>query len=464
MVQRRRPKGGTGVTKSQTFSYKIRNGIFEKKVCKTVFMNFHGITKSRVERIASYMAKNVVGPKDMCGRYDNRPNKIPDDIVKSIEYHTNSFPRRKSHYSRKDNMNRRYLSPELNVKLMHRLYLKKYEPEQYALLGKPEFKPKVTYTYYRRVFIDNFNLSFGHPRTDTCKVCEILENNIKSAKNDDETLNKLNVEKKLHLTKADIFYKDLREKTKLSQQDPTIEVLSFDFEQNMPLPHVPASAVFYMRQLWFYPFCIHKGSVSKSCFYLYVFSDNCAAQNKNAVLVQFWQSMVLQGRFKKISHRYPEPGHSFLPCDRSFPLVEKEKRKKERVYLPDEWKRMIEGARPFFKKGNIKNKSGAKFHISKYKILEFNDKHKETVMCSELASGLLSESFALIKKSCVLIFPEAKDNVYVAPLPLKQAKLLNVMELAKEYVGKAEMWYYRQLEPAETEEDCLTSETEDEDE
>nr|CAI5850433.1 unnamed protein product [Callosobruchus analis] len=239
----------------------------------------------------------------------------------------------------------------------------------------------------------------------------------------------------------------------------------------MLLPHVPASDVFYMRQLWFYPFCIHKGSVSKSYFYvfdevtgrkspnevisclhdfikkyigpevttLYVFSDNCAAQNKNAVLVQFGNLCYC----KKISHRYPELGHSFLPCDRSFGLVGKEKRKKE---------------------GNIKNKSGAKFHISKYKILEFNDKHKETVMCSELASGLLSESFTFLKKSCVPIFPEANDNVYVAPLPLKQAKLLNAMELGKEYVGKAEMWYYRQLEPADTEEECLTSETEDEDE
>nr|CAI5850434.1 unnamed protein product [Callosobruchus analis] len=199
MIQRRRPKGSTGIPKSQTSSYKIRNGIFEKKVCKKAFMNIHGITKNRVERIISYK----VGPKDMRGRHYNRPNKIPGDTVKSIEVQINSFPRRKSHYSRKDNMNRRYLSPELN----------KYEPEQYALLEKPKFKPNVTYTYYRRVFIENFNLSFGHTRTDTCKVCNIIENNIKSSKNDYETLNKLIVEKKLHLTKADIFYKDLRKKT-----------------------------------------------------------------------------------------------------------------------------------------------------------------------------------------------------------------------------------------------------------
>ncbi|XP_072400529.1 uncharacterized protein [Diabrotica undecimpunctata] len=512
-VDRRRPKGGGGVPRGQTFLYKIKRGIFEKKVCKTAFMNIHAITKSRVERIATHMASQIVGPKDMRGRHETRPNKIPDQIIKSIEDHINSFPRRKSHYSRNDNLNRRYLSSELNLRLMHRLYLKKYEPEQHNLLDTPEFKPKVSYTYYRRVFVENFNLTFGHPRTDTCKTCDILDNKIKCAK-DDETQNTLKVEKKVHLTKADTFYKDLTEKTALAKEDPRVEVMSFDFEQNMPLPHVPSGDVFYKRQLWFYPFCIHKGSVSKSYFYvfdeitgrkspnevisclhdfinnyidpqvttLYVYSDNCAAQNKNSVLVHFWQSLLLHGRFKRIRHRYPEPGHSFLPCDRSFALVEKEKRKKERVYLPEEWSRMIantskkfivktvkqdmilnykEVLEPFFKKSNIKNSFGAKFTISKYKVIEFSDTHRETVTCSESANGFVTEDFVLLKKSCVPIFPQVHNKVYNAPLPLKRDKLLNVMELARQYVGEAEMWYYQQLVPVKPEE-CQTSETEDE--
>ncbi|CAH1111337.1 unnamed protein product [Psylliodes chrysocephalus] len=64
-VQRRRPKGGGGVLRSQTFSYKIKREVFEKRVCKTAFMNIHAITKSRVERIATHMASNIVGPNDM---------------------------------------------------------------------------------------------------------------------------------------------------------------------------------------------------------------------------------------------------------------------------------------------------------------------------------------------------------------------------------------------------------------
>lgn len=117
---------------------------------------------------------------------------------------------------------------------------------------------------------------------------------------------------------------------------------------------------------------------------------------------------------------------------------------------------------PFFKKSNIKNSSGAKFTISKYKVIEFSDKHRETVTCSESANSFVTEDFVLLKKSCVPIFPEAQNKVYNASLPLKRDKLLNVMELARQYVGEAEIWYYQQLVPVETQE-CQTSETEDDD-
>uniref|UniRef100_A0A6P7G2K0 Uncharacterized protein LOC114336948 n=1 Tax=Diabrotica virgifera virgifera TaxID=50390 RepID=A0A6P7G2K0_DIAVI len=116
---------------------------------------------------------------------------------------------------------------------------------------------------------------------------------------------------------------------------------------------------------------------------------------------------------------------------------------------------------PFFKKSNIKNSSGAKITISKYKVIEFSDTHRETVMCSETANGFVTEDFVLLKKSCVPIFPQVHNTVYNAPLPLKRDKLLNVMELARQYVGEAEMCYYQQLVSVEPEE-CQTSETEDE--
>jgi len=81
----------------------------------------------------------------------------------------------------------------------------------------------------------------------------------------------------------------------------------------MPLPQIPSGDVYYKRQLWVYNCCIHSGKTGRSYFYMYdeaigrkgqnkvinfinhffsnimdksvetvyLFSDNCSAQNKN---------------------------------------------------------------------------------------------------------------------------------------------------------------------------------------
>ena len=41
------------------------------------------------------------------------------------------------------------------------------------------------------------------------------------------------------------------------------------------------------------------------------------------------------------THRYMEPGHSYLPNDRDFALIEKKKRKQDFFSL-DEWIKIIE--------------------------------------------------------------------------------------------------------------------------
>ena len=75
-----------------------------------------------------------------------------------------SFPAVKSHYSREKSKRRRYLSPVLSVAEIHRLYVEQYEGGHN--------KPLVSYPYYARVFNEEFNLSFGYPKSYTCSTCE----------------------------------------------------------------------------------------------------------------------------------------------------------------------------------------------------------------------------------------------------------------------------------------------------
>ena len=97
----------------------------------------------------------------ICGRHATRANKIPAETVAQIDGHIRSFPRRRSHYSRSDNQKRYYLSSRLNINKLYRLYLAKYEPEQYRLYedGR-DINPKVSYNFYYRHFTYNYNISF----------------------------------------------------------------------------------------------------------------------------------------------------------------------------------------------------------------------------------------------------------------------------------------------------------------
>lgn len=69
--------------------------------------------------------------------------------------------------------------------------------------------------------------------------------------------------------------------------------------------------------------------LSKKVTTLYLFSDNCFAQNKNQTIVQYTFMNTSNTNIQLILHQFPEPGHSFLPCDRCFGIIEKEKRKKK---------------------------------------------------------------------------------------------------------------------------------------
>lgn len=114
----------------------------------------------------------------------------------------------KSHYSRaKQNKRHKYLSPLLNVAEMHNLYLEKYEPDA--------AKPIVSYRYYLKYFNENFNMSFGYPRADTCGTCDALNIQIEGAGGAQKV--SLQSQKEDHLRRAENFYASLRTNTCLAK-------------------------------------------------------------------------------------------------------------------------------------------------------------------------------------------------------------------------------------------------------
>ena len=48
--------------------------------------------------------------------------------------------------------------------------------------------------------------------------------------------------------------------TEMSHENENIACFASDFQQNLPLPHIPTNDIFCLRQLWVYVFGIGIGS------------------------------------------------------------------------------------------------------------------------------------------------------------------------------------------------------------
>jgi hypothetical protein len=106
-------------------------------------------------------------------------------------------------------------------------------------------KCDIRYHFFLRHFKNNYNYKFGLPRKDICVTCSELEAFIELENL--PVLKKEHILKlKVHKRKAKKLYLKLDEMTKIAKENDEVDVLCFDFKQNMPLPHLQISDIFYI--------------------------------------------------------------------------------------------------------------------------------------------------------------------------------------------------------------------------
>lgn len=367
-VGRKRPRNPPESRKDHAvvYHYKIRWAGKDVPVCLKAFLAIHGVTIARIHRLQNSLLYCGKSPKDGRGKHHNREHKYPNCIVDLIKHHIKSFAARKSHYSLKDNPNRKYLPENLNVSKMHNMFIDKY-------------RIRISYKIYWKIFHEEFNIKFGYPRSDTCSFCDSIQQKLNDPKQSAEEIAKLRTEKELHLKKAEAF----RTKKKIyakQAKEGAILCLSFDFMQNLPLPHLQTNQVFYSRQLWYNVFGVHNLGTNDVTMFTYhecdakkganevttllfrylrdlngdlpehlvLISDSCCGQNKNYIMLHFLFMLVHCFKmFKSVLHLFPVRGHSYLPNDQDFSLIEKKKRVLESAELPDDWDQIILEARKY---------------------------------------------------------------------------------------------------------------------
>ena len=220
----------------------------------------------------------------------------------------------------------------------------------------------VKYSLFSQIFNCEFNISFGFPRSDLCDTCELLNVRIKTARrdNDENAINEILAQREEHWTSAEMFYELIRRASELGNQYLT---LCADYEKNFVFPITGINKEYFMSHLNFYNFGIQnlqtnhatmimyaqhyaKKGANEAATFLYfylqehcppevihvkLFMDNSVGTNKNRFVFAMLQSLALT-RFETIEVVFPIVGHSYMPIDRSFAIIEKSKKKGRQNY------------------------------------------------------------------------------------------------------------------------------------
>ena len=337
--------------------YKITHANKDYSVCAAGFFSIFDITRMRVNTAMKKVSSTGTPVPDKRGKH-TQARTVGDAEKEYVIKHIKRLPTVSSHYTRAKSRHRRYLESNLSIEKLYQMYL----------IWMAEENPdgeKVKSSYYRKVFNEEFNISFKPPMTDTCARCDELKARVKQAEEEEEEEEKQRVQRELeeHLALAQEGQRLMKDYAR--NQEENVRVIAVDLQQTLPIPRISTNVAYYKRKLWCYNLCIHNVKEKKSQFYVWdevsggrgsleivsciqkwveeeyekaefdslvVFSDNCGGQNKNINVVCNFLREVHRGKCQNIEHLFLMPGHSFMACDRAFGNIEKSIRSFGDVY------------------------------------------------------------------------------------------------------------------------------------
>uniref|UniRef100_A0A2S2NKT1 DUF7869 domain-containing protein n=1 Tax=Schizaphis graminum TaxID=13262 RepID=A0A2S2NKT1_SCHGA len=302
-------------------------------------------------------------------------NKLSDNIIEHVKNHIRSFPSYSSHYSR-ERTKRKYLGPDMNISRMYQAYID--ECEKSCIESTLQTKEWM----YRKIFNEQFNLSFHPPYNDTCDECDRL---ILSEKQENSAEQKLIIanQRDQHLIETTLRCKLKKEdKIKSNENKDTTVFITMDMQKCLPVPFLHNCQSFYLRKLWVLNETIEDSTNNKSFAFMWdetkaarganeiasvlykwienevqhkstinevnLWTDNCAGQNRNLTIVMayFW-FLFKYPNLQEINHKFLLRGHTHLEVDSVHSVIERKKKRFPLLSLsvPKEWEQFVETAR-----------------------------------------------------------------------------------------------------------------------
>ena len=128
------------------------------EVCSATFQSILALGRKRLGNLVKHAWDNNYNPRPE-RRGGRRESAEFEEVKQKIRNHIRSFRCCSSHYGRNKTPHKRYLPGSLNIQRMWELFNKENS-------GQP-----VKYNTYYHVFVEDFNLGFGSPKTDVCSFC-----------------------------------------------------------------------------------------------------------------------------------------------------------------------------------------------------------------------------------------------------------------------------------------------------
>ena len=336
------------------YSYTVKYQEESIQVCRTAFLHIHDISNTRLRLQANRLRMSETGtpPGDKRGRHGTEPKqKITGARLQRVHEHITSLPTTSSHYTRAKSPHRLYLDGCSSVKDLYSKYKCWMRDNEYQ-------EELVKVGMYRKIFTQEYNIAFKPPKKDTCTTCDELNATITQKLENNEDVTALEERLELHKKVAKEGQELLKSQVDVKEiEGLSVRTVCMDLQQTLPCPRISTGLAYYLRKLWVYNFCIHDVHEGRASMFVWdettggrgsdevascilkwlslrsdegqefdvlrIFCDNCAGQNKNMFVLLTALRMIHAKKLFRVEIIFLVSGHSFLPCDRDFGVLEK---------------------------------------------------------------------------------------------------------------------------------------------
>lgn len=240
------------------------------------------------------------------------------------------------------------------------------------------------------MFNYDFNLAFKRRKLDTCKKCDEL----KIQQRTSDVTREIQRHEDIVLKTKKTFSNDILLSAVSNEK---VQCFTFDLQKTLETPSLSTNVAYYKRKLWTYNLCIYdevhktaymyvwsedvasrgsqeigsallhhfKHNTPSSTNHIILYSDSCVGQNRNIKLTLMLKRFLCgQDQISTIEQKYFVSGHSYNSCDRSFGIIEKQKKVTENIFCPQHWANLIRQAKKNEPKFVVTELSGKDFFSS----------------------------------------------------------------------------------------------------